>query len=247
MAIAARLRGVLHRIQDVLIPGVCAACGVPIACERGPLCLPCWESLSEASSPAYCRRCGEDRQDFLLNEGQCTACLTGWHRTRFHRFIRVGKYRGALKRLVLDFKRRSTLDRLLGGFLADATAGALDPDAIDLWVPIPAHWRRRLVVGYQPTLLLARAAAAAFSGCVVEALRAVRFVKPFHLQPRLSPKRRAEAIRGAFGLRGGIDLHRKTVCLVDDVTTTGATLAEARRILGEAGASQVAAAVIARA
>lgn len=247
MAIAPQLPGLFHRIQDVLLPSACAACGSPVFSARGALCLPCWESLCEASGSGYCRRCGEDRQDFLLNAGQCTACLMGSHRLRFHRFIRVGKYRGALKRLVLNFKRTSSLDCLLGGLLADAIAGVVNPSEIDVWIPVPSHWRRRFVVGYQPTSLLTHAMARRLSGRVEAGLRAVRFVKPFHLQPRMSPAKRAAAIRGAFGLQTGLDLRGKSVCLVDDVTTTGATLAEARRVLREAGAVRIAAAVVARA
>jgi predicted amidophosphoribosyltransferase len=77
-------------------------------------------------------------------------------------------------------------------------------------------------------------------------LEAKRFVPPFHLREGMSASDRAEAIKGAFGVAEGSRLEGRTVCIIDDVTTTGATLGEARRALQAAGAGRIMAGVVAK-
>jgi predicted amidophosphoribosyltransferase len=168
-------------------------------------------------------------------------------RLRLDGFARVGRYGGVLKDLVLGFKRHFVLDRLLGQLLSQAIIGRFDPAKVDLWVPVPAHWRRRLSLGFQPTALLTRSAAALLGGQIEPILEARRYVPPFHMQEGMSAADRRAAIRGAFCVASCCRLAGRTVCVVDDVTTTGATLAEARRALQAAGASRIMAAVLARA
>lgn len=229
-----------------MFPPVCAACGTAVLDSTDELCRSCWEELSLVVGHAYCMSCGEDRQDYLLTDGQCTKCRVGDTPSRFDGFARVGRYDGVLRQLILSFKRRFVLDGLLGRLLADAISGRFDPGEVDYWVPVPAHWRRRLTVGFQPTWLLACAAVRRWRGRVEPMLAATRYVAPFHTRERLSAKARADAIRGAFRAGRGWDLTGKAVCLVDDVTTTGATLREARRALRAAGAKKVLAAVLAK-
>ena len=234
-------------LGDLIIPRTCAACGTSIGIEERDVCRPCGEELTRAVDVPYCRRCGESRGAYLLHDGQCTRCVTGRSLRRFHSFARVGAYDGALKSLILQFKKTCTLDRLLGSLLAKALRGMGMIDEIDVWVPIPSHWIRRWRVGHQPTAILARAATSSFGGTVEPLLAMRREIPPFHERPGLSSADRARAILGAFSAVPGADLEGRRVCLVDDVMTTGATLHEAKRILREAGARSVSAAVLARA
>jgi len=233
-------------VRAVLFPPTCAACGAEILASADELCRPCWEGLSSVVGHPYCRSCGEDRQAYLLTDGRCTKCVVGDTPYRFDDFARVGRYDGTLRRLILSFKRRFILDGLLGRLLADAISGRFNPAEVDYWVPVPAHWRRRLVVGFQPTWLLACAVARRWRARVEPALTATRYVAPFHTREGFSARARAEAIRGAFRMGRGYDLTGRTVCLVDDVTTTGATLREARRVLKASGVAKVLAAVLAK-
>ncbi len=228
------------------MPRQCATCDCAIEHGPGELCGDCGQALAAVVGGAFCRTCGDDRIESLLKDGQCTRCRLKQGGLRFDGFARVGPYDAALKTLVLQFKHRVILDRLLGGLLADAIRGRFDPSEVDLWVPVPSHWRRRMAVGYQPTYLLSRAATAAWHGRVEPVLVARRYVPPFHLQPGMSSRARSQAIHGAFRVAKGYRLEGKTVCVVDDVTTTGATLAEARRALMDGGVSQLFAAVVAK-
>lgn len=74
---------------------------------------------------------------------------------------------------------------------------------------------------------------------------ALRRIKRTKDQTRLTRNERLANVRGAF--RVVRDVKEKKLLLLDDVTTTGATLEECRRVLGNAGASQISAAVVAAA
>ena len=233
-------------LMGLLFPPACAACGGAIRGEEGQLCEKCALDLQRCHGGDYCQTCGEDRGAHLLLDGRCTQCRLGKPALRFEHFVRVGRYDGALKSLVLHFKTRFTLDRLLGEYLADAIQGRIDPTIVDVWVPIPAHWRRRLSMGFQPTALLAAAAARRWSGKVVPALVATKYVRALHRRPGMAAAERAEAVRGVFCAARWANVKGKRVGLIDDVTNTGATLREAKRALKLAGASPVVAAVLAR-
>ncbi len=146
--------------------------------------------------------------------------------------------------LVLRFKREYVLDRFLGGLLGKAIEGALDGGRVDAWVPIPSPFRRRLQRGYQPTALLAGAASRLGAGPVVPALRMARYVPPFHRS--MPAEARARAIRGAFRTSRLASIRGRTLGLIDDVSTTGATLREACRVLRGAGATGLVAAIVAK-
>ncbi len=233
-------------VADLVLPRTCAACGAAIGLEEADLCTSCAIELQAAVTGIYCRHCGEDRGDYLLHDGRCTRCVTKKPRPGFEAFARVGRYEASLKAVVLRFKREFFLDRFLGRLLGGAIRGRIDPAQVDLWVPIPSHWRRRLSVGYQPAALLAGAAVRAWRGRVTPALAMTRYVPPFHLQQGMSAAERAEAVAGAFAVVEADAVKDSSICLIDDVTTTGATLSEARRALQKAGAKWVAAAVLAK-
>ncbi|GJQ25803.1 MAG: amidophosphoribosyltransferase [Phycisphaerae bacterium] len=234
------------RLLDLVFPRTCSACGIPVGHAGAEWCARCAVELSALLERDYCQRCGETAGAYLLTEGVCTDCTQRRSSLRFTRFARVGRYRGALRGLVLRFKRQFALDQLLGGLLADAVRGVMDPQQIDVWVPVPSHWRRRLELGCWPTRLLAEAMARRLGGAVWPALRATRYIRPFHAR-RLSSTERLKEIRGAFAVRRELELSGLNIGLVDDVMTTGATLGEARRTLRAAGVKDVYAAVLARA
>lgn len=234
----------IRRFSDLLVPRVCMACNESVGIEAPELCESCGWDLSTLVAHPYCTRCGEGRGPHLLREGICTSCQTGDSEIRYEQFVRVGPYSGPLRQLILRYKHEFVLDRLLGGLLAGAIQGRLDPREIDHWIPIPSHWRRRVQRGFQPTRLLADAAMKHVAGRVEPWLESAKYLPPLHAGMKTAE--RAAMIRGAFRLARGARLRGKRVMLIDDVSTTGATLREARRILRGGGARWIGVAVLAK-
>lgn len=125
---------------------------------------------------------------------------------------------------------------------ADTMARAmmrLMPDGADLLVPVPLHRWRIWSRGYNQAALIARALSRT-SGIPMEAAL-LRRVKATPVLRGLGPKGRIKAVSGAFALapdaRG--KLRGKTVVLVDDVHTSGATANACTRVLKRGGAARV--------
>jgi ComF family protein len=102
----------------------------------------------------------------------------------------------------------------------------LQPEVI---VPVPLHWQRRWSRGFNQSEELARALARELKiPCRPAALRRTRATP---LQTTSTIAQRRANVRGAFAARDVKDIAGKTVVLVDDVMTSGATASEAARAL----------------
>lgn len=118
--------------------------------------------------------------------------------------------------------------------------------SVDVLVPVPLHWTRRWRRGFNQAELLAETLGRCSGRPWQPALRRRRRGRP---QSTLSRERRAAEVRGAFAVAEEASrcLRGRRVGLIDDVVTTGATLAEAARALRRAGAGSVLGFVLARA
>jgi ComF family protein len=105
-------------------------------------------------------------------------------------------------------------------------------------VPVPLATARKNERGYNQVALVASRAIQNLShiSLATDVMSRIRATPP---QTRLSRKERLLNVHGAFTVRDPARIEGKRVLLVDDVVTTGATLAEAARVLTEAGASEV--------
>ena len=106
------------------------------------------------------------------------------------------------------------------------------------------HWLRRLGRGFDHARAIAAGLARELRLPLGRELVRVRNTLP---QVHLPVSRRSANVRGAFAVRRGADVDGAGVLLVDDVTTTGATVNEAARVLLAAGAREVVVAVLAKA
>lgn len=205
-------------------PSLCDACAATLL-ELGPACPRCAEPTGEESRT--CPRC--QRVPLPLDQ-----IVAPW---RFG-----GQLALAIRRL--KFSRRAHVARDLAPLWAPlVAAAALAHDA--LVVPIPMHWRRRFSRGYDHTYLLARHACAL--GGIAPPSAALYRVRAAPAQSTLTASERRANLIGAFAVRPRIDVTGRAIVLVDDVVTTGATLAAATYALRTAGANTVIGVALARA
>ncbi len=177
------------------------------------------------------------------SEPLCGDCLR--EPPPFDRAAALGTYEGSLRKLIhlLKYGRMRPLGAVLGRALAERTAEAgIEADAV---IPVPLHWRRRLSREFNQAAEIARGLAAARGiSCKPSWLRRT---KATAAQAGLSDEERGRNVRGAFGVAAAAELRGLRVLLVDDVMTTGSTLAACARAVRRAGAKSAAAAVAARA
>lgn len=231
---------------DILFPPACAACGRDLdpwglgppgsASGAHGLCGACVAEM--VSRAARCGRCGAEQAP-----GRCRGCHG---RPADHDGIVVlGDYGGSLRGAVLRAKRPAgrMLAERLARLLHDRHGDAIAAWRIDVVVPVPMHWRRRLLRGTSVAGTVARRLAGDARLPCAELLRRSR---PTVLQNSLPHEGRRANVRDAFAASPR-RVEGRRVLLVDDVLTTGGTVAACRQTLVRAGAAAVFVAVIARA
>lgn len=196
-------------VQSLFLPEVCrcAVCGEERALvEDTGFCQPCWTALPHVEEP------------LTIKQGLVTVSPF-W-------------YAGAAEALVkgLKFHNKRYMAEALGRVMAKACVQAgLTAEAL---VPVPLHANRRRARGYNQSELLARSMAASWHVPVrPDWLKRVRDTEQ---QALLEALQRRANVSGAFQAVG--PMAGATVCLVDDVTTTGCTLRAAADALEDQGA-----------
>ena len=214
-------------LLDVILPPACAACGLP----GRAVCAGCRAALRPLPPP-WCEGCGAPVPVPVARCGGCRGRLVGARQ--------AVAYEGPAPALVSGLKddRR----RRLAGVLAAAIVAAVPPPPEGAaLVPVPLGPRRARERGFNQSLLLARALARAWDRPVADVLVRTREGAG---QRGARATERARQVSGAFAARpGSVPV---SAWLVDDVHTTGATLADCARALRSAGARSVGAACFAR-
>lgn len=180
----------------------------------------------------YCPRCGATAAREAITITGCPHCRG--HRIAWHGIWRLGPYKPPLSKWIVAYKfhRAWAWGPWFGSQLAMRTP--FSPRT--LVVPVPLHWRRRALRGYDQALLIAHAFAAAKQLPVARLLRRRRATKP---QTALhNHEKRLRNVRGAFSIQP-IDLTGWSVWLIDDVKTTGSTARACTHLLRRAGAEQI--------
>ena len=224
-----------QRLLDSVLPPLCLACNEIVA-GPGALCAACWPGFRFVAPP-LCLRCGVPFAEDPGPGAQCGACLRRPPRFRQARAALV--YDDRSRRLVLPFKHgdRTDMARACGRWMAGAGSELLAE--AELIAPVPLHWRRLFTRRYNQALLLARSVSRASQGRLApDLLRRARWTGS---QAGLKAQERRTNVRRAFELhpRWAEAVRDKTVLLVDDVLTTGATVEACTRALERGGVRHV--------
>ena len=227
------LRHFFHKSLNFIFPPVCVSCQQ----VGNPLCDDCRALVVRPQEP-LCPHCGRTVERTVAACGQC----------RRHplplRIRAAALHAGPLRQAVhaLKYEGMFALASPLAALMVEEWPRWRMP--ADLVVPIPLHPERERERGYNQALLLVREFCRRLN-LVPEttALRRVRYTRP---QVELGVRERLHNVRGAFQADGN-KVAQKRILLVDDVCTTGATLASAADALLSAGARSVNAYVLARA
>jgi len=218
----------LAAILDVVLPPACAACGLP----GGPACAACRAAL-RGLPPPLCDGCGGP---VPVPVGRCPACRgpLDWGR-------QAVAWTGPAPALVLALKdgRRRTLAAVMAQEVAQRVPA---PPEGSVLVPVPLARGRERARGFNQSALIAGALSRRWGLPVRDCLRRVRDAPP---QRRASATARVRQAADAYAPIGPDPVPARAV-LVDDVRTTGATLAACARALRRGGAHQVGAVCVAR-
>lgn len=235
----------LSSLLTLFFPDRCRLCGELLAeLTRTPVCRACWEAARDQPAAGRCSICGLAIAGDLAAapDFRCGDCVL--HPPAFERARNCGPYRGALRKLVHFFKFQgmTPLARPLGAWMARA-AVAEEMAGCDAVMALPLDPARLRSRGYNQAELLAREVARRLGRPLLRgACRRVRATAP---QAGLTRAQRQENVRGAFAAEEKLVAGR-TLLLVDDVMTTGATLNACARALRHAGAAGVMALTLAR-
>ncbi len=232
------------QLGDLLFPPACGLCGSARVGPDGDLCRECGLVIARAGEQPYCRRCGASVGPSGGTADGCPSCRS--RRVPSAGFARLGEFTGPLADLVRRFKFQGAahLDRCCGRLLAGVIRRASWFDRIDVLAAVPTCWQHRLRLDQRFHAATAIAPHVARE-TGVPGMPLLRRVKGGPHQVGLPRVARIENVKGKFAAVRGLDLGGGTVCLIDDVATTGATVFECGRALKRAGASHVYIAVIA--
>jgi ComF family protein len=225
----------LRRLADIVVPPVCLACQRPLG-SHDCLCPLCWRQI-RFIRPPLCDRLGIpmpfDTGGTIVS-GAALRNPPDWDRARA-----VAKFGPVLRDLIHKFKYSDRLDarRLFGKWLAEA-GSELIADA-DVLVPVPLHRWRLLWRKFNQAAMLANEVGR-LTGTPVDPF-AVRRSKSTRPQVGLSEAARRRNLAGAFEVpkRARAGIEGRKVLLIDDVFTTGSTVAACARVLKRSGAARV--------
>jgi len=237
--------GLARLVELLVFPSFCHICREPLeTAGEKVVCGACLSKLVPRSG-ASCPRCGR----FYPSEAEghlCARCLGATPAFSMQRSC--GVYGGTLKDVILLFKYRkyAPLSRPLARYADACLAG--EPglwEGAEFLVPVPLHPSRRRERGFNQARLLARDLAA-LRGLEVLAGSLVK-TRNAPAQAGLRAADRERNVRSAYAVRRATRVAGRTLILVDDVTTTGATVRECARVLKGAGAREVRAITLAQA
>lgn len=212
----------------------CWHCGKKLTIASQGLCSFC---MTLIQTPPYCLQCGNALPHFAKRCGKCTPLTDHWQQ-----MIVAGRYQEPLSILIHRFKFQDqfyldkTLARLLTLAILTARRNQYFP-LPEIILPVPLHHQRQWQRGYNQSALIAR--------YLTHWLKIPTDERFLQRSKKTSPQRGLKGSARRKNLQGAFEVSEKfygkyqRVAVVDDVITTGATLAEISKTLKRAGVKEI--------
>ena len=238
------LKGWVNAALALVYPEVCQLCGKARATPaQGFVCADC-QAQARFIEPPFCERCGRPYQGSVTGPFECADCLEAGWAFRTARSAVVA--RDSVLEVIHRYKygRALWFEPFLAGLLISRAAPALAGQSWDALVPVPLHPTRQRQREFNQAERLANRLSQATRIPVNR--RLLRRAVPTRTQALLTRRERLANVRTAFALRHGARLEGRSLVLVDDVMTTGATTGACAAVLRAAGAAEVCVWTVAR-
>ena len=236
-----KLKTIGKIILDSIYPPVCAVCDKPLGRDKGTDIFTgvhslCAEEL-DLIDPPFCSKCGKHIED---NKEHCKDCEDTMH--SYDRSCATFTMNTALKEAIYRFKYKGKQE--LAPFFANAML-YVNKNLFRFWkpdviMPVPMYFKKERIRGYNQAELIADVMSAELN-TATDSESLVRTTKTAPLKDASAAERK-EILRDAFDVVTAQE--GKTILLIDDIYTTGATLDACAKALKQARATSVYAATI---
>ena len=233
----------IHGLKEFAFPDNCLLCRQYLKGDHQTQLCPLCENAIEANTPTFCLSCPR-HLDSYSSDGYCPDC----HRNPpfYDRAWAVCRYNDPMRKLIHRFKYegktglRVTFAKLVLSFIKTYH---VPMEQFDLMLPIPLHGARFRERGYNQSELLTEILHMAFP--IPLSTGNLLRIKNTSPQAFLEQKERWTNIQGAFTINHSFNITNKSILLIDDLLTTGATASAAAAALKNAGAKNIGLLVVA--
>lgn len=238
------MKSFVEEFLSTLFPPPCPLCRTVIVEDNDGFCPACLESFETILEP-ICSSCGYPLQGTTGAERTlCPTCLL--RDTLFLKVRSVALYSANVRKAILRLKygREAPMGRSLGILLREQHSRFFPAGDFDRILPVPLHPKRLREREFNQCVLLARPLAVHLGIPLdLDSVERIRHTMP---QSGSTEAERRKNLKGSFHIRKPERIKGRSLLLLDDVYTTGATLEELARSLLSAGACRVAALTVAR-
>lgn len=220
-----------NTIFDFILPRFCCSCKTKLPTNQDTMCESCISKIQRSTSARLQREFDRKFSDKKIISNFYSPFV----------FEKDKELQHAIHSL--KYAKKFPVGIFLGKFLASEIKISRPDWKLDLIIPIPLHHLKKAERGYNQSYYIAKGVSKILK--VKASERIVKRVKYTESQTTMTLTERQENISEAFKIRNKNSVKDKTILLIDDVITTGATISECGKILLEAGANKIYAASIA--
>ncbi len=228
---------ILERFIDFLFPKTCVYCMKFILSEgtSNYLCEECYQKIKFIESP-ICQICGLPVKPHKI---YCDRCTKGKQKIYYNVLRGILLFEEPIKECIhkLKYKGKDYIGKFLSEFFIQYLQNNSYLLDIDLIVPVPIHWTRKIQRGFNQSELLSEPVAKKFK--IKYDNRNLFRRKRTKPQVKLNKEERLINISEAFAVRDPDFFSGKSVLIIDDVSTTGETINQCAKVLRQSGAKNI--------